>query len=222
MATTLTTLRDRVEQVLADTGNAIWATADLDEAIRQALHEYSRARPLAAVTTLTLSASGREISVSTVTGLLDVTEVWVPYTAASPEYPPNIRGFIHWPDLVIVRVNGDYEPAAGDVVRLFYTKLHTLNALDSASATTFPENDDSVLVTGAAGYAATGRALDLAEKVTIDRLTSQQVRAWGLSKLQEFRSKLRGIARSRAGSGGNVELPPLDKWDRPGATGVKW
>ena len=59
MTATLTTLRDRVELMLADSGNSIWSTDDIDEAIRQALHEYSKTRPLRAVSTVTLSADGR-------------------------------------------------------------------------------------------------------------------------------------------------------------------
>lgn len=56
MAATLSILRDRVEQVLADSGNAIWSTSDIDEAIRNALHEYSKTRPLQSVGTLLLDA----------------------------------------------------------------------------------------------------------------------------------------------------------------------
>ena len=56
MNATLTTLRDRVEQILADSGNAIWSTDDIDEAIRQAVHEYSKTRPLRSVGTVVLSS----------------------------------------------------------------------------------------------------------------------------------------------------------------------
>jgi hypothetical protein len=56
MTATLTTLRDRVEIILADSGNSIWSTGDIDEGIRQALHEYSKTRPLRSVGTVALSA----------------------------------------------------------------------------------------------------------------------------------------------------------------------
>jgi hypothetical protein len=98
MTTTLTALRDRVEQMIADVSNAVFSTAAIDEGIREALHRYSKKRPLQAIATLTLSASGREVSVSGITGLLDVSEVWLPYTAASPENPPNSREFEFWLD----------------------------------------------------------------------------------------------------------------------------
>ena len=67
MTTPLADLRDRLEEILADTGNAIWSTGNLDEAIRQAVHEYSLARPQEQQTSITLTADGREISTSTIT-----------------------------------------------------------------------------------------------------------------------------------------------------------
>jgi hypothetical protein len=156
----------------------------LAEAIRQALHEYSKVNPLQEVGTVTVSSSGREVSISALTGLLGVSRVWLPYTSGSPEHPPNWRNFEFWKDeLVLYFPDGD-EPAADEVARVFYTKMQTLQDLDSAASTSFPADDDTILVIGSAGYAATSRSIDLTEKVTLDRLTSQQVRAWGLGKLQ--------------------------------------
>lgn len=222
---TLTSLTARVRAVLMDSGASIWQDSDITEALRQAMAEYSRSRPLLAVTTLTLAASGREISIASVTGLIGVAEVWCPYTAASPEDPPNLRPFSLAFDLGTIYVSGEYQPAAGDVLRLFYTKLQTLNGLDSATSSTFSAEDDSLLVTGACGFCTTTRGLDLTEKITIDsKITAQQVRAWGLGKLQEFRAALRDIARRHAGRGSSrVKLPGLDDWDRlRGQSGKKW
>ena len=217
MTATLATLRDRVEAMLADTGNAIWSSDDIDEAIRQALHEYSKTRALRAISTLTLSAAGREIDLSTLTGLLSVLEIWCDYTSSDPEFPANTRAFQHWRDESKLYVTDAYEPASGDVVRVFYTKLQTLNGLDSATSTTLPLEDETLVATGAAGYAATSRAVDLAEQVTLDRLTAQQVRAWGMAKMQEFRAGLKTVARRMAVEGkSDVELPPLDRFERDG------
>lgn len=214
MTATLTTLRDRVELQLGDSGNSIWSTADIDEAIRQALHEYSKVRPLRAVGTITLSTAGREISLASLSGLLSVQEIWVDYTAANPEYPPNRRPFEHWVDQNQIYVIGDYEPQAGDVVRVFYTKLQTLSGLDAATSTTVLEEDESLIAIGACGYAATSRAVDLTEQVTLDKLTAQQVRAWGLAKLQEFRAGLKAVARRMAlETRSDVGLPPVDRFE---------
>ncbi len=46
---TLATLRDRVELHLQDSGNAKWASADVDEAIEKALEDNTRHSPRLAV-----------------------------------------------------------------------------------------------------------------------------------------------------------------------------
>lgn len=214
MATTLAALRDRVEQVLADSGNAIWSTDDMDEAIRRALHEYSQVRPQQVIGTLTLVADGRELSTATLTGILDVREIWCDYTAADPEFPPNIRPFEYWPDSQIIYVTGSYEPQSGDVCRVFYTLMQALKDLDAATATTFPDDDESIIAGGAAGYAATSRAVDLAEQVTLDRLTAQQIRAWGMAQLQRFRADLKRVAEAEAlRAPATVQVGKLDVYE---------
>jgi hypothetical protein len=216
LSTTLALLRDRVETILADTGNAIWATGDIDEAVRRALSEYSKARPLQNVGTLSLSSDAREVDASSLTGILAVTEIWLPYTAASPEFPPNRRDFEYWPDSTTIYVNdGAYQPQSGDVMRVFYFTLQTLEDLDSATATSFPDDDETLIAEGAAGYAATSRAVDLAEQVTLDRLTAQQIRAWGMAQLQRFRAGLKVVAAADGiRRGARVEVSGLDVWDR--------
>jgi hypothetical protein len=162
MTATLATLRDRVELILADSGNAIWSTDDIDEGIRQALHEYSKVRPLRAISTLSISSTGREVDASSLTGILGVQEIWCTYTSSDPEFPPNRRAFTYWPDEQTIYVHDDYEPTSGDTMRVFFTKLQTLNGLDSATATGFLDDDETLIAIGAAGYAATSRAVDLA------------------------------------------------------------
>ncbi len=212
MATTLASLRDRVERILADVSNAIWSTDDLDEALRQALAEYSKIRPLQAVTTVNVTTATHELSISTITGLIGVSRVWCPYTAASPEDPPEWCAFEHWRDLAILYFPDQLD--ASTVARIFYDKVHTLDDLDSASATTFPDEDESLIATGAAGYAALSRALDVGEQVTLDVEVPTRLKAWAGQKLQEFRAGLADVARAQALRGkSHVELPRLDRHD---------
>jgi len=161
----LTTLRDRVEAYLVDATNTIWATGTIDEGLRLALHEYSLARPQRAIGTITLAAAAREVALSSLTGLIGVERVWFPYVAADPEYPPN---WILWSvfdnaGAFTLFLDVKALPAVDDVVRVFYRKLQTLNGLDSAAATTFAVEDDSLLVLAAAGHACYSRIADLAE-----------------------------------------------------------
>jgi len=212
MAATLTTLRDRVETILADTGNAIWSEDDLDECIRQALHEYSRARPQSKITTLSVTSATRELDTSSITGLMEVVEVWCDYDATDPDYPPNIRPFRYWRDANLLYITGDYEPQTGDTARIFYVALHTLDGLDSETSTSLPTEHESTLVIGAAGLAAYSPTIDQAEEEVIDKATAAYVKEWGRQKLDLFRQKLREAAYDRQDVA-HVDLPDLDRFD---------
>ena len=215
MAANLHSLRARLRQDLIDPEAEIWTADNLDEAIRKALDEYSKVNPRKTIGTVTLSSSGREVSVSALTALVSVARVWLPYSAGSPEFPPRWRHFEHWYEEQKLFFPDEAEPQAGEVARIFYLARQTLNGLDAATTTTFPPDDETLLLTGCAGYAATSRAVDLIEQVTRDRLTAQQIRAWGLGKLQEFRAGLKTVTRHSAlSSSAFVPAARLDRHDR--------
>ena len=94
-------LRDRVESLLQDSGNTRWSTDDTDEAIRRALEVYSQYSPQHAIGTIALSAAGREIDISSLTGLVRVEKVWWDYDSTTPGYPPNWRQFEVWPRSIL-------------------------------------------------------------------------------------------------------------------------
>jgi hypothetical protein len=212
MATDLASLRDRVELILADSTNAIFSTGDVDEGIRRALHDYSQVNPQHKIGTITLAADGREISTSTLTGVIDVEDVWCPYTAADPEYPAYARPFRFWKDSAKLYVIGNHEPQSGEVVRVFYTALQALKDLDSAAATTLPAEHDSIVALGAAGYAAQSRALDITEQISVDRDSANRLRDWAELQLRRFTDALNRVAISTRGPG-QVALPALDRWE---------
>lgn len=164
---TLANIRDRVELALQDTGNAIWDAGDVDEAITQALDIYSRSNPQHKIGTVTVSTAGREQSISTLTGVLRVEKVWWDYDSTTPGYPPHWRQFEVWPGSILY-IDDDDAPAIGDVIRIWYTLKHAIEDLDSATATTVPDEDISYIVIGAAAFAARMRAAELAEQATVD------------------------------------------------------
>jgi len=212
----LAAIRDRVEQQLVDTGNSIWSTDLIDEGLRQALAEFSLSIPLHQITTLTLASDTYELDISSVSGLLNVQRLWLPYTASNPENPPNWRGFDHWRDNSILYL-GEYQAQSGDVARVFYTAVQTVEDLDSAASTTLTALQESVLVHGGAGFAATSRSLDLEEQVTLGSRVSKEIQAWGEVRLLRFRALLGTEAHRLALLGQSaVGLPALDRWDRDG------
>lgn len=189
-ALTLATMRDRVELVLQDSGNVKWAEGDIDEAITQAMEQYSRYKPNHAIGTVTLGADGREVSISTLTGLIRVEKVWWDYDSSSPGHPPNWRHFKTWPGSIIY-IDDPYEPQDNDVIRIWYTKEQTINGLESASATTFAKDDDAFLIAGAAAFAARFRAIELSETLNIDRDVVKRITEWAEIMMEEFNEGLK-------------------------------
>ncbi len=221
MPSTLAQYRTRIAARLVDAANAVFATATLDEALRAALADYAQACPLTAETVLVLPAAGREIALNGVAGLTGVTDVWWPYDSGAGEvWPPNrVRGWRLWwddaqPVLFLAAIAGA-QPQAGDELRLWYTRVHTVQDLDGAATTTVFDAHEAGLVTGAAGYAAASEHLDQAGAVHLDPTESAELRYWAAARQAEFRAFL-GRVRASAPAGG----PPfasgwlLDRWDQ--------
>jgi hypothetical protein len=183
---TLTTLRDRVETQLQDDTNQRWATGDIDEAIEKALEQWSRHDPQMAITDITLSADGREIDISSISGLLRVHKVWWPYDSSSPGYPPNWVQYEVWPGDILYIDEPD-EPATGQKVRIWYTKMHTINGLNGASATTLPAEDIGYFTSGVCEFAVDMRALEIAEELSVDRDVVERLRDYAQEQGKNFR-----------------------------------
>ena len=205
---TLTQLQTRLAARLVDAGNAVFATTTLEEALRAALSDYTAAAPLTMETVLTLPGAGREIALNTVSGLLGVTDVWWPYDSAavSPAWPPNrVRGFRVWwddaqPVLFLEHVDS-LEPQAGDELRLWYTRAHTVQDLDGGALTTVPAHHESALVTGAAGYAALSENVDQIGALHLDPTETADLGRWASARLQKFHAFL-GTLRAAAPASG--------------------
>lgn len=215
----LAQIRDRVEQVLLDVSNAIFSPNLIDEGIRQALDEYSRALPLEKESMITLESDGRLVSLGNLSGLMFVTSVWWPYDEANATWPPNRpRGWqLYWngttPYLFFSDERGA-QPQAGQKVRLWYATPHSLEGLDGAALTTLPSEHESLLVSGAAGYAAMSRAVDLIETSGADLYGVGLLGVWAQRQLREFRRALQELQRGQARRGQAWgEGWPLDRWD---------
>jgi hypothetical protein len=212
MAETLATLRDRVEQILEDSSNDKWATGELDEAIEQALDAYSERLPREAIGTVTLASAGREVDISSIT-YREIRRVWWDYDSSDPNYPPNWREFELWPgDILFIR--DDDEPAATDVVRVFYTADHTLEDLNSAASTTFPDRHASLLARGAAALAVLFRRATVGETANLNEWAPRNLRDWAEEQLKAFYAELDELAQREAAlSSGTIPLARIDRWD---------
>jgi len=222
MTLTLADYRARLAARLIDASNAVFAAATLDEALRTALDDYTTALPLTAETVITLPGAGREIALNGLGGLLQVLAVWWPYDSLAGEaWPPNAaRGFRLWwddaqPVLFLDALDGR-ALQAGDELRLWYTRPHTIQDLDEAAATTVFAHHAGGLVTGAAGYAAASEHIDQAGSVRLDPDEGRDLGGWAAARLKEFRAWLETL---KTGPGAGGATPPwgagwqLDKWD---------
>jgi hypothetical protein len=166
MAETITfnTLIESLRSMLVDITIVTFEERALEQAIRDALREISQVMTYHTVGTVTLSASGREISLSTLTQPCAPYEIWLPYTAATPEDPPRRRTWqVLNPNTPTVWISDGGQPASADVARVFYSTLHTISGLDSGASTTLPDIAIRALLTSAAAACALARRADIVE-----------------------------------------------------------
>lgn len=196
---TYTSLKARVLNLLMDSGAALWADAQAQEGFRLALEFYSIKHPRRAIGTYTLVAASREIPLASFTGLQAVERIWFPYNASDDPRDPDWVNFEVWDNDGTLTAflgegrfaNGETnDPAISDVARIFYHKLHTLNGLDSATATTFDARDEGTLVIGAAGYMCLMRSTELNETASNMAVSTPNYAALAGQFLIEFRERL--------------------------------
>lgn len=290
VAGNLLAVRARVEFLLQDVGNVTWATSDLDEAIQEALERYTKINPAREIDTVTLAADGREIDISGISDYLSIERVWWDYDVADPRQPPRWRDFEVWSGDVLY-INDAGEPQTNDVVRLWLTKMHTLdttvasgtdgvangtatftsaagafaasmigddieivtrgvyavgavaaansltlidpNALgwpaagagltyaiyDEFTGSTVPADDETLIVTGAAGIAAVMRSRQVGELLNVDGWVPRRAREWGNERLAEFEDGLDRIAAQIASRASGIAAGPvLDRWEADGSS----
>ena len=219
---TLAQIRTRLQVLLMDTGASVWDTDTLDEGIRRALDQYSQVIPLDTETVITLPGDGWEIALNALSGLLSVVRVYWPYdSSADPDDQESNRvkrWRLWWDDaqpVLELKTEADEMPETDDEVRVWYTKRQTIQNLDSASVTTFPDRHESGIVIGGAAHAALSRALDLVETSGTDMFQIVLLGTWARAKEREFSAWLRAIAQEAIQSGAPFEERwQLDKWDR--------
>jgi hypothetical protein len=171
--TTLSDIRTRVRTDLRDTEPSAqrWTDTQLDRHIERALHDLDRFVPREATATFATTPGSRDVSLSSVTGLIDIDAVEFPVG----DYPPCYAQFSRWEDTLTLLV--DRIPAGGDL-KLFYTAGHVLDG----SGSTVPGHLEELLAIGAAGYAALELASYDIEQLNLNPGAvseySRQGRAW--------------------------------------------
>lgn len=195
MAYTLSTMTDAIESLLKDSANDYFSTAEIQDAIEWALAVYSyRVRQREKGTIDDVDGS-REYSLSTLTGLLQVTRVWWPYDSSDPAYPPKwVQWYMIDDDTLYLDV--DTDPDGTDVIRVFYTKAHTIKDLDSATETTPDDMGCELLIVGAAGRAVLSQSRSVIDAINVSSEVVGDWEGWGRARLKEFYDTLDRINSS--------------------------
>jgi len=180
--TTLADIRTRLRKDLHDTdsGGYRWSDAQLDRHIEHALDEMNLAIPRELTATIATTPGSRDLSLASLTTLIEVEAAEYPVG----EFVPAYIGFSRWADTVSLHI--DTEPD-GDSAKLYYTARHTLDG----SGSTLPVFLEDLVLTGAGAYAA----LELGA-FAIDQLNTggaavpDHYASWARARLTAFRQLL--------------------------------
>jgi len=181
----LAEMRARVRKDLhdEDANNYRWTDGELDRHIGHAVRELSLSAPLEGKATLQTTAGSRELSLSSLTDLVQIETV--EYSVG--EYPPRYVRFSLWSDTLTLLVDG--APGGSEDVCIYYTKLHTLDA----NGSTIPAPLEDLVTVGAGAYAALEWASYATNRVNVGGgATWKNYLIWGQDRLAAF---MRGLAR---------------------------
>jgi len=203
MPTTIATIRSRVRQDLHDEDSSAyrWSDAVLDRHITRAVNDYSLATPLEQKSVLTTTPGSRDLSITSLTNLINVEAAEWP----AGQYPPRFVGISRWQSTIILDTPN--APSGAENVSIYWTKTHTLDG----STSTLPVAHEDVIAIGAAAYAA----LDWTSFAT-NRINTGgedvwgRYKAFGESRLKDFRRELNRLARAN-----KVRLRRLYATDAP-------
>lgn len=214
---TLAEYKNSVSLFLFDTGLEIWPAAEIEDAIRHALADYSEAWPCTHQAVITTLTDGRQIALNAIENLLAVMEVYWPYDSSTEDQRANLAlgWYLYWDDgLPILQVNFDgyAAPEAGDELLLTYTTPHTIQGLDGAAATTVHRSHIMQIVRGAAAYAALSRTADLAETQGRAAVSAETLRRMADYYMVQFKAWLITLHRSLPATNWAAAWQ-FDKWE---------
>lgn len=171
----------------------IWSDADLQRHVTHAVLEYEIWKPLELKETgLALTADSRDISLSSLGGLMQVLAVEYP----TGQWPPAYVQFQRFGSTLTLFLDG--APQASDplAVNLFCLERHTVSGV----ASTIDPADDEAITAGAVHFAAQEYALKAAGLVSATGPnTWLRYRDLALDKAAEFRGYL-AVIRARVTS----------------------
>jgi hypothetical protein len=196
----LSDMRARIRKDLhdEDSQNYRWSDDELNRHIDRAVRELSLSCPLETKTALTTIAGSRDLSLSSLSGMVEIEAVEYPVA----NYPPSYVRFSVWSDTLTLLI--DSLPGDGEDVYVFYGKLHTLNA----DTSTIPAKLEDLVATGAAGYAAIEWASFATNRVNLGGSdTWRSYLTWGQDRLAQFLKELAKHSKKNAVRARKLYIP---------------
>jgi len=200
-------LRSRTSSFLADSAGLIWPDGLLDEAVRQALDDYSLVQPqLCSTEVNALPGNPAIFDLSGLAGFIGLLGLrWGSQPAIQP-----YAWLLQCNDASrSVKVVDGFCPPPGEPVWAVYFARHTIEGLDEAQSTTVDQLHDGLLVRGAAAYAAQIRCVDRAEGF-LPEAGAQRLADWAKEQMETFQSGLRDLRWSDPFTG--MVITPQGGW----------
>lgn len=182
--TTLSDIRTRLRLDLGDPDALRWDDDALDRHIARALSELSLAIPRELTADLATTPGSRELSLGSLSGLVEVEAAEYP----AGKFPPVYVRFATWEGTLTLHT--PTAPDGGDA-RLYYTAAHLLDEEGS----TLPSTLEEVLLTGAAAYAALELAAGTVEQLNLNGGTPAAYAGWARARLTAFHQLLHAHGR---------------------------
>jgi hypothetical protein len=179
--------RTAILDLLDDPLLARFTNNQIDRALRWALEEYSKARPL--VSTYLLDTDGTcRLAMPDGLNIQGITRVdlW----NADPSLMLSVTFYAYQADETWIVETMYSKFAAGNFLQVTYGTLHTIDGLDSAAGTTIPEADEAILQVGAAGQAAQMRTASRAEAINLNNDAVKLLQGLATQYLALFRARL--------------------------------
>jgi hypothetical protein len=169
-----------------DAAAYLWTDAVLDRHITHAVADYSVWCPLEQKTTLTTTAGSRDLSISSLTGLIDVERVEWPVG----EFPPHYQGFAVWG--TTLTLDNASAPAGVENVNVFWTKEHLIDG----SGSDVPVAHEDLIAVGAVAYAAHDRETFTINKINVGGEVWGRYKALADERMATFVKELKRIGRN--------------------------
>jgi hypothetical protein len=179
----LSAYRTAVLALLSDASKVVFTDADVDQALRWALSEYSQKHPLIRTYQygVDTATSFHILPADFVTRHIVKVEIY----DSNPDSVVEL-GFYAYRRDEQWTVNTKFQVEAGDVLQISYSDVHTIDNLDAAAGTTVPDADETLLQLGAAGHAALMRALNRIETINMNPDVVKTYRETAANYLSRF------------------------------------